>query len=565
MEWFSFPLELFAYIIVDLDVASIVQLEKVCKSWQENLKNQLIWKEIALRHFPSYKGATATENWRDVALTRFTVRRNMREKKCLSRMIASKEYLGSLWNVLTHSCSVSGNEALITLINEEHNYSYSTTSFIGYELVDLNTGERQLQDWLAQSNALLTKNYIITCPMGYVTHQAVYCNDDLEVVDRKSGDIFHVQIDALRNKSAIMQQNEDPNFDTICLGNDVDFFVVNLKERSWHQFTAKSNVLQFQLYGKYLAYGRVTRARGNGELRLAVIDIETGNEIFVNEGTKLLDWAISDDKIFFGNHTATGVQWMLKNFKGKTLRQYNMNYQMTNDYRQSSVRLFEHVIAYFKRRQLYFFDIHSGEFLCTLDAVGAIEYGAPPYLRAISPGKFIVSQKHGTRLIDFESRFITKSIKVSVVSPVGFDNTVPEHLRTASVPFNTLVNFASEISESRPLDLSYYTSVCVRQTKDRRESMIFINPDAKEPPPSTKFHENNTATKLFAKENKIRLYSHVNMTPTRFSEDDKLLTNASLNNTVLKPGEVIFDNVVLYQEAFMNGEWVPVDYEKDWQ
>jgi hypothetical protein len=45
--------------------------------------------------------------------------------------------------------------------------------------------------------------------------------------------------------------------------------------------------------------------------------------------------------------------------------------------------------------------------------------------------------------------------------------------------------------------------------------MIFINPDAKEPPPSTKFHENNTATKLFAKENKIRLYSHVNMTPTR--------------------------------------------------
>lgn len=44
MEWFSFPLELFAYIIVDLDVASIVQLEKVCKSWQENLKNQLIWK-----------------------------------------------------------------------------------------------------------------------------------------------------------------------------------------------------------------------------------------------------------------------------------------------------------------------------------------------------------------------------------------------------------------------------------------------------------------------------------------------------------------------------------------
>jgi hypothetical protein len=45
--------------------------------------------------------------------------------------------------------------------------SYSTTSFIGYELVDLNTGERQLQDWLAQSNALLTKNYIITCPVSY--------------------------------------------------------------------------------------------------------------------------------------------------------------------------------------------------------------------------------------------------------------------------------------------------------------------------------------------------------------------------------------------------------------
>lgn len=37
--------------------------------------------------------------------------------------------------------------------------------------------------------------------MGYVTHQAVYCNDDLEVVDRKSGDIFHVQIDALRKYS----------------------------------------------------------------------------------------------------------------------------------------------------------------------------------------------------------------------------------------------------------------------------------------------------------------------------------------------------------------------------
>lgn len=574
MEFTNIPLELFAAIIVKLDVTTLMRVEQACKTWRDNLQNQHIWREIALDCLPSSAHLKNAENWREIAVTKLRVLKNMQEKKCLVRAICSKQRPGPFTSI-THNCSVAGEEALITLFCEEDNYSYTSTSVVSHDLVNLRTFERETLESLANLGGLVTKNFIVTSD-SVSGPPKVYSEPKLLVTDRRTGEKFQINdIGNLRRfpTTALMRQNEDPDCDSVCINATYTFYIVDLHERSWKSFVAADvrgtdtyvsrPTISYQLYGKYLAIAQTTGRVRETLLHLMIVDTES-LEIKFQETSGMVDWAISDDKILLGTHNDTGIMWELKNFKGEVLSHYNMAAPSGPAFfLPTVVKIFSrfNVIAYFKRLQLYIFNMTTGELLSCVELFGSPEYD-DLQLRAVSEGKFILTKKSSTRLIDFESVYLRKPIKVSILPENGTNSAVIiAKPYTAHVPFSELLQFTQKMSISS--ELHHFHSVCIKHDKQKgsRVSMIYYSVI-----PKNGHHigeENTEATKLLKRENDTLLPWDINMLAAKPADEGLWTTAAGMVDqffNYIKPGEVVRGSVVLYKEIFVNGEWMPVDY-----
>lgn len=87
----------------------------------------------------------------------------------------------------------------------------------------------------------------------------------------------------------------------------------------------------------------------------------------------------------------------------------------------------------------------------------------------VNQGKFLITKKSSTRMVDFESLVVRKSIKVSILPENNIQSNAPVVPYTAQVPFDRMFQYASSISTLKPApNLHQFRSVCIKRDKQAR-------------------------------------------------------------------------------------------------
>lgn len=567
------PPELFAWIVAYLYPTVALKLERVCKSWHENLSlNQQIWKKFCAFNLgrdllPLY------DDYKQLALKYAISSRNMGNKKCLVRSIASA-YTTDSFDTILHRLSHCGNEVLLTWVENQKFSSSERTFFNNHEIVNLDTWERHTLDLPRddKEQAILTKNYIVTFPV--ISNVFRY---PVMLVPSSSGDEYNISF-VVHSRSDLSEfreytinvgglfrcpvhTNMDPDDESLCIeADEIGVFIVDLKSGSVKKFpdidsSSKDTNLffykrtrQIELYGPYLA-----RSYPGSSLALEIIDVRTGSVVFEEKTANFALWKIANNRVLLYCATANGnVRWVLKDFTGKVINEYSsyesdvspaqlLHFGMTAVINGNFIAILR------EGNQILFYDATKATNLCVLELDDF--YGSSNIkLIAAGVGKFIVSCERDSRLIDFcaQTLMAKRPVPALLISSAGEVRKIPAFT-------HSILNKAATTLNVPRISLA---CVFIRHDATERLSLIYA---AREFENMSSLEPNTLADRLLAI--KISsLASSINMKGYDFGDTDTRI----IPPPEKEPGEYsgwvsnVHADVLLVREQFLNGEWVHV-------